>query len=111
MSTYLVTGSGRGLGLAIVQELAGYPADKLSKVVASSRSGPSEELQKVLDASDRVIWVQLDIADPESAKKAAAETERLLGDAGLDYLINSGGVIKWQAPEVGIAEMYYPRSS
>jgi len=107
MSTYLVTGSGRGLGLAIVQELAKLPADKVSKVLASSRSGPSTELQKVIDASsDRVFWLQLDIVDIESVKQAASRAEQLLGDAGLDFLINNGGVINWQSAENGIDKMY-----
>lgn len=105
MATYLITGSSRGLGLALVAQLALQPAGKISKIIASSRGKPTAELQKVIDSSShRAVWVQLDVVDKASVQQAATQVESILEGKGLDVLINNSGVIKWQ--EARIETMY-----
>ena len=107
MATFLITGSSRSLGLALVAQLASQPASQVAKVFASSRSEPSKELQEIINNSNgRVTWIKLDIVDKETVKKAVTEVEAKLGGSGLDVLVNNSGVIKWQAEGDGIETMY-----
>lgn len=95
MATFLITGASRGFGLALVRELASFPASEVSKVIASARGdAPAlDELAKT--SSGRVVTVKLDVADQASIKKAAAEVETKLGGKGLDVLINNAGICQY----------------
>jgi NAD(P)-dependent dehydrogenase (short-subunit alcohol dehydrogenase family) len=105
MASYLITGTSRGLGLSLASHLAAKPTNEVSKVIATSRNKPPTELQKIIDESDgRVVWIALDMLDKESIKRAVTEAEKVLGDAGLDILINNGAIAKYQ-PEGGVDYM------
>ncbi len=94
MSSYLITGAGRGLGLELVTQLVQAPASQVSVVFAASRREPSSPLQKLIDSSSgRVVHVPMVITERASLDKAAAEVEAKLGDKGLDVLINNAGVM------------------
>lgn len=66
--TYLVSGSSRGVGLALVKELLSKPDNRT--VFAAARSPQkSEELQKLAEKyKDRLHIVTFDVTDGESAK-------------------------------------------
>ncbi|KAB8077393.1 short chain oxidoreductase [Aspergillus leporis] len=72
MSSFFITGTSRGFGLAL------------------ARQDQQKELAKKL--FDRVVVVKLDITDEASIKQAAAEVEAKLEGKGLDVLINNAGV-------------------
>lgn len=97
MTSVLVTGAGRGLGLAFVKELVSL--SHISRIIASVRS-LSAELEGIAKASSgRVTIVTFDVADEESIRKAVPEVEAALGKGnGLDILINNVGIAKW-APD------------
>ncbi|KAM0814080.1 putative short chain oxidoreductase protein [Seiridium cardinale] len=94
MSTYLITGTSRGLGLGLVQVLASLPPQEVKVVFAATRSKePASDLATVIEGSDgRVKHVQLIVDSTESIKAAAAEVEGALDGQGLDYLINNAAV-------------------
>lgn len=61
MSTYLVTGSSRGLGLALVAELASMPSTKVGTIFATARSDASPKFKELVqNSAGRVVFVQLD---------------------------------------------------
>ena len=98
MATYLITGSSRGLGLNLVTQLLALPSTEIGTIFASARSDNSTELRKVVDRSaGRVKFVKLDVTDKASANEAAATVESLLGNKGLDVLINNAGIMNWTA--------------
>lgn len=99
-STYLITGSSRGIGLAIVTALAAKPATEVSKVFASARSETDSLKQLIAKSGGRVEFVALDVTSQESAKSAASKVTESLGGKGLDVLINNAGVgDKWNKTE------------
>lgn len=89
--TYLVSGSSRGVGLALVKELLSKPDERI--VFAAARSPQkSEELQKLAkEHQDRLHIITFDVTDGDSAKKAAEAVQKILGSKGLDVLINNAG--------------------
>ncbi|KAL7906504.1 hypothetical protein GGI35DRAFT_482662 [Trichoderma velutinum] len=92
MANVLVTGGGRGLGLALVRLLVSLPESTISKVFVTTRGTPSENLRKILDtAGERVVHIECEVVDTTSVKRAAAEVEEKLGGEGLDILINNVG--------------------
>lgn len=93
MSSYFITGAGRGLGLALVSQLSKLPPTEVSVIFAGIRAKRSAELQALVDGSaQRIIPINVNITESASVKEAAAEVEKRLGGKGLDVLINNAGV-------------------
>lgn len=94
MSSYLITGSNRGIGLAMVENLSARPASEVSAVFATSRSSdPGAALSAVIKSSGgRVHHVVLEVTSDESGKQAASEVAKIQGNKGLDVLIHNAGV-------------------
>jgi NAD(P)-dependent dehydrogenase (short-subunit alcohol dehydrogenase family) len=98
MASYLVTGSSRGLGLALVSRLATMPKAEVGTIIATARQDNSPRLKELVDASSgRVEFVNLDITDQDSVEAAARLVEAKLQGKGLDYLINNAGVMDWSS--------------
>lgn len=94
MATYLITGSSRGLGLAMVSRLASLPQSEVSTIFATARQDNSARLRELVDSSSgRIGFVPLDVTDENSATKAANLIDRQLQGRGLDVLINNAGVM------------------
>lgn len=99
MSTYLVTGSARGLGLSIVQHLASRPASEVGTIFATSRQDNSDALRDLIQQEKgRVQFVKLDAANQSSVTDAVGEVDKFLklqgkeGKKGLDVLVNNAGI-------------------
>ena len=93
MSTYLITGTSRGIGLELVKQLNELPTGLVAKIFAVTRSS-SEPLQQIIDGSGgRVANILIeDITQEESVQKGVSEVERALGPSGgLDVLVNNAG--------------------
>ncbi|KAJ5835357.1 Short-chain dehydrogenase/reductase SDR [Penicillium robsamsonii] len=96
MASYLVTGSSRGLGLALIARLATLPKTQVGTIIATARKDNSAQLKEIASASSgRVQIVKLDVIDETSVKEAVAAVERQLQGKGLDYLVNNAGVSDW----------------
>lgn len=92
MASYLVTGTSRGVGLAVVAALAAKPAAEVSKILAAARS-ETEILRKIISASNsRVVFVPLEATSEESVKRAAERVSEVQGGHGIDVLINNAVV-------------------
>lgn len=95
MSSYLVTGGGRGLGFQFVQLLSKKPAGEISTIFATVRSVPSQALKDLANGSQgRVVIVHLVPTDTDSIARAVDEVKQKLAGKGLDVLINNAGMME-----------------
>ena len=99
MSTVLITGANRGLGLRFAQ----CYAEQGWKVYAASRS-LSPDLAALADKYDGLHSVSLDVSDPTSITALAAQ----LGDEPIDVLLNNAGIYgDTSFPDGGIAHQNF----
>ncbi len=104
MASYLITGCSRGLGLALIAHLLTFPISEVGAILATSRN-ESPALKSLVSSSEgRVVFIQLDTTDEASIKNGVVEAGKILGEKGLDVLINNAGIQRF-APD-GIASMY-----
>ena len=93
MSTYLVTGAGRGIGLELTKQLAELDLVRAPQIFATTREQPSKALSDLIAASaGRVIHIPCEVTAPASIEKAVALISSKLVSDGLDVLINNVGV-------------------
>jgi 3-oxoacyl-[acyl-carrier protein] reductase len=87
----LVTGSSRGIGKAIAQELAKRGAVVAVNYIKSSRAA-EEVVQEINKAGGKAQAFQADVADFSQAQGLIKETIQSLG--GLDILVNNAGITR-----------------
>jgi NAD(P)-dependent dehydrogenase (short-subunit alcohol dehydrogenase family) len=86
MTSVLITGANRGLGLEFARQ---YAADGWRVYAASRNPAAAEQLQGLAQqAHERLTVVAMDVTDAESIKTAA----RQLRDTAIDVLINNAGI-------------------
>jgi NAD(P)-dependent dehydrogenase (short-subunit alcohol dehydrogenase family) len=104
MSTYLITGASRGLGLALVSQLAQLDSSEVKVIFATSRGEEPASLKSLAEASSgRVLPIRMDPNSPDSIQKAVETVKSRLDGQGLDFLINNVGVQPYV--QGGIANM------
>lgn len=104
MASYLITGCSRGLGLALTSHLLSFPPSEVRAIIATSRTESSPPKDLTEKSGGRVKFIQLETTNETSIKNAVTESEKILGEKGLDVLINNAGIQRF-APD-GIASMY-----
>jgi NAD(P)-dependent dehydrogenase (short-subunit alcohol dehydrogenase family) len=86
MSTTLITGANRGLGLEFARK---YAADGWQVFAACRAPKAAKELQQIAAESDgRIRVLEMDVTDAASVRAAAAG----LKDEAIDLLLNNAGV-------------------
>lgn len=86
MTSYLITGSSRGLGLALVAHLMSFPTSQVGTIFTTART-ESDALQDFISRSGgRAVFVNLEATSEESMKNAVVEVERKLDGKGLDVI-------------------------
>ncbi len=86
MSTVLIVGASRGIGLELAKQYAGNGDD----VIACARdTGAAEQLEEAARSADNISIQQLDIGDPASIEAAADA----IGDRPIDIAIVSAGAV------------------
>ncbi|OJK00118.1 hypothetical protein ASPACDRAFT_118039 [Aspergillus aculeatus ATCC 16872] len=106
MTTYLITGATRGIGLELTRQLAAKPATEVGQIFAAARSlsspspsstktsqTPSDFQALLKEHPSRITPVPLDITDEAGVRRAAQLVEQALEGRGLDVLINNAGVM------------------
>ena len=89
--TAIVTGGTRGIGRAIVKELAGRGA-RVAFSFTKSREQADEIVAEIEGASGRVLAFQADVADAGAAEKMVRDVKSEFGS--VDYLVNNAGITR-----------------
>ena len=85
MSTVMIVGATRGIGLELVKQ---YAAEGAQIIACARDTGAADQLDAVAEGNDSISIQQLDIASPASIEAAGAA----LGDQAIDTLIVVAGV-------------------
>ncbi|OXB60979.1 hypothetical protein ASZ78_001244 [Callipepla squamata] len=88
----LITGCSRGIGLGLVRGLAA--AEPAPDIVFATCRYPdkAQELQQLSKQYSNIKLLQLDVVCESSIKKVVKEVEEIVGDKGLNCLINNAGI-------------------
>ncbi|GMR62546.1 hypothetical protein PMAYCL1PPCAC_32741 [Pristionchus mayeri] len=89
MVSVLITGANRGIGLGLTRHLLSEPS--VSTVIASVRDVDSAKELKAL-SSPKLHIIQLEVVNEESIAAAAKKVAEIVGEKGLDILINNAGI-------------------
>ncbi|XP_066557250.1 C-signal [Amia ocellicauda] len=90
--TILISGASRGLGLQIVESLVDGN-QYAGKVIATARDpSRSKDLQDLAAKYSNVYIVALDVVNQDSIENASKKVESLVGEEGLNCLINNAGI-------------------
>ncbi|XP_033647723.1 C-factor-like [Asterias rubens] len=93
MFSVLVTGANRGLGLTFVRQLLNL-AKPPEHVFACCRSPENAaDLQTIASNNPAVKVLKLDVANKLTYKDTVHDVEQIVGDQGLNLLINNAGII------------------
>lgn len=93
MSSYLISGASRGIGLAICDSLAAKPASEVSIVFAAYRTYTDDLKQLVSKSNGRVEPLSMDVSKEDEIKKGFTQVEKSLNGKGLDVLVNNAGIL------------------
>jgi NAD(P)-dependent dehydrogenase (short-subunit alcohol dehydrogenase family) len=94
MSTILITGANRGLGLEFARQ---YAADDWEVLATSRQPEKSTELKQVASQQPTVVLHRLDITDDTSVQNLAGQ----LDGKPIDLLLHSSGVYPREGQHIG----------
>ncbi|KAI0816814.1 NAD-P-binding protein [Trametes gibbosa] len=91
-TTWLITGANRGIGFEIVRQLLESP-DNL--VLAACRDPEkARTLSNLKNSTQGTLHIiKIDVSDFDNVRASAHELEEILGETGLDYLVNNAGIV------------------
>ncbi|KAJ4380187.1 hypothetical protein N0V86_004496 [Didymella sp. IMI 355093] len=92
MSTYVITGASRGLGFEFVRQTSEDPNNIVIGLVRD-KIATEKKVETEFGGRGNVHILNGDLASYASLKQAAAETAKIVGDRGIDYLVASGGYL------------------
>jgi 3-oxoacyl-[acyl-carrier protein] reductase len=87
----IVTGGSRGIGRAIVKELAGHGA-KVAFSYSSNREMADALVAEIVAEGGKALAFQADVADSAAAEKMIQEVKAAFGS--VDYLVNNAGITR-----------------
>ncbi|XP_072163842.1 C-signal-like [Diadema setosum] len=99
MNSVFVTGANRGIGLEFVRQLARRKPQP-SHVFASCRNPrEAKELKALAASNDNVHIVELDVQNEATYQPAVETVSNLVGEKGLNVLINNAGIYSTKSYE------------
>ncbi|KAI0703331.1 NAD-P-binding protein [Earliella scabrosa] len=88
---WLITGASRGIGLEMTRQLLQSPANTvLAACRTPSKAVALQDLAK--EAAGTLHVLKLDANSTDSIRAAADEAAKILGNTGIDYIVNNAGV-------------------
>ena len=90
--TVLITGANRGIGLELVRQV--LTTTHAKHVIATTRQSSHPELDQLKDKHpNRLHVLQLEGTNYNSFPQFVKQVEAIVGDQGLDTVINNAGII------------------
>ncbi|XP_067655373.1 C-signal-like [Haliotis asinina] len=87
-----ITGANRGLGLGFVKHFLGLAKPPTYVFATCRQPDQATELTRLAKENGRVRMVKLDVREDEEIAAAVVEVEKVVGDDGLNLLLNNAGV-------------------
>ncbi len=96
-SSYFDDSTSRGIGLELVKQLVASPTNI---VIATCRSpATASDLDSLVgDAKGTLHILKLDTSSIEAIESIVQPVQAIVGDRGLDYLINNAAVVSCNSP-------------
>ncbi|KDR15459.1 uncharacterized protein LOC110833571 isoform X2 [Zootermopsis nevadensis] len=94
MKSVLITGSNRGIGLELVKKLTDHVSPPKIIIAACRNPDSAQDLQEFSKTHKNVHIIQLDMTQSDTFDKTVQEVENIVGDEGLNVLINNAGILK-----------------
>ncbi|GFT14313.1 c-factor [Nephila pilipes] len=93
----LVTGANRGIGLEFVRQLIKLPKPPRYVFATYRDENTTEALEKIIDTTKRtqIQLVKMDVRKRNEIETARKVIEDIVGDEGLNLLINNAGAFRW----------------
>ncbi|GFS93666.1 uncharacterized protein NPIL_176161 [Nephila pilipes] len=103
VDSVLVTGANRGIGLEFVRQLVALPKPPRFVFATYRDRNSVEALKKIRETTKgtQVLLIKMDIREADQIEAARKIVEDMVGDRGLNLLINNAGALKWTGfPEI-----------
>ncbi|KAL1940819.1 hypothetical protein VTO73DRAFT_7860 [Trametes versicolor] len=96
-TTWLITGASRGIGLELVRQLLENPKNL---VIAACRTPEKATALNGLknSAKGSLHVIRLEVTDFDSVRAVPKAIAPILGESGLDYLVNNAGILIADTP-------------
>ncbi|GIY63239.1 c-factor [Caerostris darwini] len=97
VETVLVTGANRGIGLEFVKQLVQLTKPPLYLFATYRDETKIQALKEIKDASKEteIHLIKLDVSKTEEIENARKIVAEVVGDRGLNLLINNAGAARW----------------
>ncbi|KAK6088617.1 short-chain dehydrogenase [Seiridium cupressi] len=89
MSVYVITGVSKGIGFELVKQISEDPNNLVVGLVRDRVTTQKKVVNKLGDRSN-VHILHGDLTSQASLKQAAADTAKIVGERGIDYLVANG---------------------
>jgi len=90
--TILVTGASRGIGLEFIKQILKLPTAPEVVFAACRNPSSAPELQELAKSNQTLKLLKLDVGKDEEIHEAVKEVKGIVGDRGLNLLINNAGI-------------------
>ncbi|EIW54613.1 NAD-P-binding protein [Trametes versicolor FP-101664 SS1] len=96
-TSWLVSGASRGIGLELVKQLLESPNNL---VIAACRTPDKAYALNALQSSSKgsLHVIRLEVTDFDSVRAVPQAIAPILGEHGLDYLVNNAGIARQDTP-------------
>ncbi|KAH8716743.1 putative short chain dehydrogenase [Phaeosphaeriaceae sp. PMI808] len=94
MSVYVITGVSRGIGFEFVKQLS-EDSNNLIIGLVRDKATTEKKVAEHLSGRSNIHILHADLTNNASLKQAAADTTKIVGDRGIDYLIANGGIVPY----------------
>ncbi|XP_072163845.1 C-signal-like [Diadema setosum] len=92
MESLVITGANRGIGLEFVRQLAGRDPRPAHIFAACRSPEKAKDLQTLAASNENVHIIGLDVQNEATYQPAVEEVSSVVGEKGLNVLINNAGV-------------------
>ncbi|KAL8823382.1 MAG: hypothetical protein Q9191_005910 [Dirinaria sp. TL-2023a] len=92
MSVYAITGVSSGIGFGLLKSISEDPQNLVVGVVRN-KAAVEQKVATELGKRSNVHIVRGDLTNYASLKQAAADTAKIVGERGIDYLVGNGGFL------------------